>query len=101
MVPARNAQHRRGGFAIWLRCLVMLVSLLACASLIPPEASAGCAHEMRCAQNVHDSKDLSFPMCAELLRAALGAKSEHTFGEGGARAARGGWGIINTTRWVA
>jgi len=35
----------------------------------------------------------AFPMCAELFRAALGAKSEHTFGEGGARAARGGWGI--------
>ena len=39
----------------------------------------------------------AFPMCAELFRAALGAKSEHTFGEGGARTARGGWGIINRT----
>ena len=99
MVPGRNAQDRRGGFAIWLRYRVMLVFLLACVSLLLPEVSAsvGRAHEIHCAHGVQRSNELAFPMCAELFRAALGAKSEHTFGEGGARTARGGWGIINRT----
>jgi len=99
MVPDRNAQHGGGGFAMYLRQLVMLLLMLASVYLPLPKASAsvGRAHEIHCAHSVQRSNDVAFPMCAELFRAALGAKSEHTFGEGGARTARGGWGIINRT----
>ena len=96
MVPDRNAQDGGGGFAMYLRQLVTLLLTLASVYLPLPEAfaSVGRAHEIHRARGIQRSNDAPFPMCAELLRAALGAKSEHTFGEGGARSARGlgcGW----------